>query len=159
MIPAANTIGFAGQELARKLPKVLGVLIETTLGSLVEIVLFIVLIVKGDEKIPVVRAAILGSILANLLLCMGLCFVAGGLRHTEQIYHETISETGNGLLLVAGSKSFRLRQSSIMPFLHYRARTEDRWRPPGHVSQALRSIAGIIRNEMFRVLVHSCTVG
>jgi calcium/proton exchanger cax len=75
MVPAANTIGFAGQELARKLPKVLGVLIETTLGSLVEIILFIVLVVKGDQNIPVVRAAILGSILANLLLCMGLCFI------------------------------------------------------------------------------------
>jgi len=75
MVPAANTIGFAGQELARKLPKVLGVLIETTLGSLVENILFVVLVVKGDQNIPVVRAAILGSILANLLLCLGLCFI------------------------------------------------------------------------------------
>lgn len=30
MIPCANLIGFAGQELARKLPHMLGVLIETT---------------------------------------------------------------------------------------------------------------------------------
>jgi Ca2+:H+ antiporter len=104
MVPAANTIGFAGQELARKLPKVLGVLIEVTLGSLVEIILFIVLVVKGDQNIPVVRAAILGSILANLLLCMGLCFVAGGVRHVEQEFHESISEVGSGLMLVAGSK-------------------------------------------------------
>lgn len=49
MIPAANTIGFAGQELARKLPKVFGVLVETTLGSLVEIILFTVLVVKARE--------------------------------------------------------------------------------------------------------------
>ena len=104
MVPAANTIGFAGQELARKIPKVLGVLIETTLGSVVEIVLFLILVIKGDQNIPVVRAAILGSILANLLLCMGLCFIAGGIRHQEQVFHETISEVGSGLLLVAGSK-------------------------------------------------------
>lgn len=30
MIPCANLIGFAGQELARKMPHVLGVLTETT---------------------------------------------------------------------------------------------------------------------------------
>jgi len=32
MIPCANLIGFAGQELARKVPHVWGVLIETTYG-------------------------------------------------------------------------------------------------------------------------------
>lgn len=80
MVPAANLLGFTGQELARKLPKVAGILIETTLGSVVEIVLFTVLIVRSsssgsaaDEEnlIPVIQAAILGSVLANLLLCLG----------------------------------------------------------------------------------------
>lgn len=73
MIPAANLVGFAGQELARKIPKVLGVIMETTFGSIVEIILFMVLIgtSNGAANIPVIRAAILGSILANLLLCLG----------------------------------------------------------------------------------------
>ncbi|KAK5014285.1 hypothetical protein LTR60_003432 [Cryomyces antarcticus] len=88
MIPAANLIGFAGQELARKLPKVFGIILETTLGSVVEIVLFMVLIRKGETSIPVIKAAILGSILANLLLCLGLCFFVGGLRRHEQEFHE-----------------------------------------------------------------------
>ena len=30
MVPCANLIGFAGQELARKMPHVLGVLVEIT---------------------------------------------------------------------------------------------------------------------------------
>ncbi|KAI5362347.1 Putative calcium/proton exchanger, sodium/calcium exchanger membrane region [Septoria linicola] len=116
MIPAANLLGFAGQEFARKMPKVAGILIETTFGSVVEIALFIVLIVKhkpedgegegnGDEGnlIPIIQAAILGSILTNLLLCLGLCFVAAGVRkHNEnQKFHPVISEVGSGLLLVA----------------------------------------------------------
>lgn len=104
MVPAANLIGFAGQELARKLPKVFGVILETTLGSVVEIVLFMVLIAKGDHNVPVIRAAILGSILANLLLCLGMCFFIGGLKREAQEFHEYISEVGNGLMLVAGSK-------------------------------------------------------
>ena len=115
MIPSANLLGFAGQEFAKKMPKVAGTLIETTFGSLVEIILFVVLIVKhrepvvgeeggnGDEGnlIPIIQAAILGSILTNLLLCLGLCFFVGGLRKTTQKFHAAISETGNGLLLVA----------------------------------------------------------
>ncbi|KAL9123573.1 MAG: hypothetical protein Q9217_007007, partial [Psora testacea] len=115
MIPSANLLGFAGQEFAKKMPKVAGTVIETTFGSVVEIILFIVLIVKtpqpvegedggrGEEVnlIPIIQAAILGSILTNLLLCLGLCFFVGGLRQEAQKFHAAISETGNGLLLVA----------------------------------------------------------
>jgi Ca2+:H+ antiporter len=99
MVPCANLIGFAGQELARKLPKVLGVLLETTLGSVVEIILFMVLLVK--DEFPVIKAAILGSILATLLLCLGMCFFVGGLRRDEQKFDEVVSEVGSGLLLTA----------------------------------------------------------
>lgn len=55
-----------------------------------------------NSLIPVIRAAILGSILANLLLCLGFCFFAGGLRRDEQVFDEVISEVGNGQLLMAG---------------------------------------------------------
>lgn len=104
MVPAANMVGFAGSELARKLPKVFGVILETTFGSVVEIVLFMVLLKTstGDSNVPVIRAAILGSILANMLLCLGFCFFAGGLKRSDQEFHPAISEAGSGLMLVAG---------------------------------------------------------
>ncbi|OBT66220.1 hypothetical protein VE03_04385 [Pseudogymnoascus sp. 23342-1-I1] len=100
MVPSANLVGFAGQEFSRKLPRVFGVLMETTFGSIVEIVLFMVLLTRGEYL--VIQAAILGSILATMLLCLGLCFFAGGLRRDEQTFDEAISEVGNGLLLIAG---------------------------------------------------------
>ena len=80
-------------------------LLETFLGGIVEIVLFLVLLHKSSPEgslVPVIRAAILGSVLANLLLCLGFCFFAGGLRRDEQDFDPQISEVGNGLLLVAG---------------------------------------------------------
>ncbi|KAK0658909.1 putative vacuolar calcium ion transporter [Cercophora samala] len=107
MIPSANLLGFAGQELARKMPKVAGILIETTFGSIVEIILFVVLIFNHDEDeeggnmVPIIQAAILGSILTNLLLCLGICFFVGGIRHASQRFHAIVSEVGSGLLLVA----------------------------------------------------------
>ncbi|KZL72349.1 Ca2+ transporter (calcium/proton exchanger) [Colletotrichum tofieldiae] len=100
MIPCANMVGFSGQELSRKVSHVFGVLIETTFGSIVEIILFMVLL-AGDQ-FTVIKAAILGSILATMLLCLGLCFIAGGMRRDEAEFSETVSEAGSGLLLTAG---------------------------------------------------------
>ncbi|KAK3318336.1 hypothetical protein B0H66DRAFT_556851 [Apodospora peruviana] len=106
MIPCANLVGFAGQELARKAPHVLGVLTEITLGSIVEIVLFTVMITRTNtddvDYIQVIQAAILGSVLATMLLCLGLCFIAAGIKRDETHFSEVVSEAGNGLLLTAG---------------------------------------------------------
>lgn len=77
----------------------MGVLLETTLGSVVEIVLFMVLLKHNEYN--VIKDAIVGSILATLLLCLGLCFFAGGMRRDEQKFDEAVSEVGNGLLLTA----------------------------------------------------------
>jgi len=72
---------------------------------LVEIILFMVLITRppqaGVDFIQVIKAAILGSILATMLLCLGLCFIAGGLKRHEQTFNEAVSEAGSGLLLTA----------------------------------------------------------
>lgn len=101
MVPCANLIGFAGQEFGRKMPPVLAVIVETTFGSVVEIILFIVLLIQGQSE-EVIKAAILGSILANMLLCLGLCFFAAGMRRDESHFSEVVSEAGSGLLLTAG---------------------------------------------------------
>lgn len=68
-------------------------------GSVVEIILFMVLL--HNDQLAVIQAAILGSILATMLLCLGLCFFAGGLRREEQSFSEVVSEAGSGLLLTA----------------------------------------------------------
>ena len=55
-----------------------------------------------DKKLYyVIQAAILGSILATMLLCLGLCFFAAGVRRKTCTFDETISEVGSGLLLIA----------------------------------------------------------
>ncbi|KAL7627393.1 hypothetical protein AAE478_001586 [Parahypoxylon ruwenzoriense] len=100
MVPCANLIGFAGQELARKMPHMLGVLTETTIASIVEIILFMVLLVQNQYY--VIQAAILGSILATMLLCLGFCFFTAGLRREEATFHAAVSEVGSNLLLIAG---------------------------------------------------------
>lgn len=57
----------------------------------------------GQQSYAHANSSVLGSILTNLLLCLGLCFfVAGVRRHTQnQKFHAVVSEAGTGLLLVA----------------------------------------------------------
>ncbi|KAK8051034.1 Ca2+/H+ antiporter [Apiospora rasikravindrae] len=100
IVPCANLVGFAGQELARKMPHMLGVLTETTLASAVEIILFMMLL--AQDRFILIQGAILGSILATMLLCLGLCFFAAGMRRDEATFDEAITEAGSGLLLTAG---------------------------------------------------------
>ncbi|RWA08935.1 hypothetical protein EKO27_g6158, partial [Xylaria grammica] len=104
MVPCANLVGFAGAELARKMPHMMGVIVETTIGSMVEIILFLVLLLRteNDTKYYIIRAAILGSILATMLLCLGSCFFASGIRREESTFDSVLSEAGTGLLLMAG---------------------------------------------------------
>ena len=59
------------------------------------------MVLLSKEMFEVIKAAILGSILATMLLCLGLCFFAGGLLEDQQTFSEAISEAGSGLLLTA----------------------------------------------------------
>lgn len=60
------------------------------------------LITRSTFQENVIKAAILGSVLANMLLCLGLCFFASGMRRDESHFSEAVSEAGTGLLLTAG---------------------------------------------------------
>lgn len=61
--------------------------VQSALGNLPE--LFIGIFALRAGLITVLQAALVGSILANLLLVLGLAFVAGGLRHGTQQFSPT----------------------------------------------------------------------
>jgi Ca2+:H+ antiporter len=75
------------------------ILDDTSIGSVVEIILFMVLL--AQDEIRVIQAAILGSILATMLLCLGLCFFASGIIRDDANFDGAITEAGSGLLLTA----------------------------------------------------------
>lgn len=99
IIPCASTLDLAGQELSRMLPHVAGIAVETLLSTVVEMVLFITLIARPNaagNSVTIIKAAILGSILANMLLCLGICLLLGGIKHKEQKIHEAVGGTSSG---------------------------------------------------------------
>ena len=83
----ASLVGRSVEQLGDRFgPGATGVL-QSALGNLPE--LFICIFALKAGLVDVVRAALVGSILANLLLVLGLAFVVGGLKHgTQQLGSE-----------------------------------------------------------------------
>jgi calcium/proton exchanger cax len=55
-----------------------------TFSNVIELLIAILALVKGD--IDIVQASMIGSILSNILLVLGMSYFAGGLRFHEQLY-------------------------------------------------------------------------
>ncbi|MDE2497623.1 MAG: calcium/proton exchanger [Xanthomonadaceae bacterium] len=73
--------------------------LQSALGNLPE--LFIALFALKAGLVMVVQAALIGSILANLLLVLGLSFAVGGLRHGPQNIDSQRARATTVLMLLA----------------------------------------------------------
>jgi Ca2+:H+ antiporter len=54
-----------------------------------------------QKQFVIVKTSLIGSMLSNLLLVMGMCFFFGGLRRTEQFFNVTVAQTAASLLALA----------------------------------------------------------
>ena len=79
MVPLAKLIGDSTEALAAHTGPRIGGLLNATLGNAAELIISIVAIREG--LLELVKASIIGSILGNLLLVLGLSMLMGGLRH------------------------------------------------------------------------------
>ena len=95
----AVLIGEGTDELGHRFgPGATGIL-QSALGNMPE--LFISIFALQAGLVIVVQTALIGSILANTLLVLGLAFLAGGLRHGTQTFHAPAVRTMATLLLLA----------------------------------------------------------
>ena len=97
----AALVGVGTEQLSHRLgPKATGVL-QSGLGNLPEF--FIGVFALRAGLLDVVRAALVGSILANTLLVLGLAFLAGGLRHGRQKFGADQTKMMATLLVLAAA--------------------------------------------------------
>lgn len=83
IVPLAGLLAYATETVASRLGDTLASLLNVTFGNAVELIIFIIALTKNEIRIT--QASILGSILANLLLILGMSFLFGGLRFQEQV--------------------------------------------------------------------------
>jgi Ca2+:H+ antiporter len=68
-------------------------------SNAVELIVAVIALTKNE--VVVVQTSLIGSILSNLLLVMGMCFFFGGLRRPEQFFNQTVAQTAASLLALA----------------------------------------------------------
>ena len=99
IIPLAGLIGESTEALTIYTGPRIGGLLNATLGNAAELIITVVAIREG--LLDLVKASIIGSILGNILLVLGMAFLLGGLRHGEQRFDPKHAGRNAILLLLA----------------------------------------------------------
>jgi Ca2+:H+ antiporter len=99
IVPLAEWIRRATDELARRLGSAIGGLLNVTFGNTAELVL--ALFVLLDGKGEVVKGQITGSIIGNGLLGLGLAIVAGTWGREKQTFNRHTAGRLSSLLILA----------------------------------------------------------
>jgi Ca2+:H+ antiporter len=99
IVPLAGLIGRATDQLAIRVGPRLGGLLNATFGNLTELIVALLLIAAGNFEI--VKASLIGSIVGNLLLVLGVSLFVGGLRCGEQAFSARAAGVHTGSLVLA----------------------------------------------------------
>ncbi|PNS18868.1 Vacuolar calcium ion transporter [Sphaceloma murrayae] len=99
IIPLAATLSFATEELAMYVGQTLGGLLNATFGNATELIVSIIAL--SQKKILIVQTSLIGSMLSNLLLVLGMCFFLGGITRVKQHFNITVAQTASSLLALS----------------------------------------------------------
>ncbi|GAA5821249.1 hypothetical protein JCM11251_004535 [Rhodosporidiobolus azoricus] len=99
IIPLAGLLSFATEDLALRVGETLGGLLNASFGNAVELLIAILALVKGE--LDVVQSSMVGSLLSNCLLVLGMCYFAGGLRFHEQVYSVRPAQVNINMLVLS----------------------------------------------------------
>jgi Ca2+:H+ antiporter len=99
LIPAAAVMGRATEELAARSGPGIGGLLNVTFGNFPELIIAILALNAGLHEL--VKASLVGSIIGNILLVMGLSMLVGGLKRPKQVFNATAASVQSSMLLLA----------------------------------------------------------
>lgn len=97
----ARVVGHATEQLGSRLGSGGAGVVQSALGNLPE--LFIALFALHEGLVAVVQSALVGSILANSILVLGIAFLAGGLRNGTQRFDSARARLISTLLVLAAA--------------------------------------------------------
>jgi Ca2+:H+ antiporter len=99
IIPAARLIVQGTEHIAARTGPAVGGLLNATFGNLPELIIAGVALRAG--LLDLVRASIIGAILANLLLALGASMLVGGVRYHNQEYNAGAARIYSSMMLLA----------------------------------------------------------
>jgi Ca2+:H+ antiporter len=99
IVPLARIMGYSTKEISLQTNPTVSGLFSATFGNAIELIIAILALQAG--LIQVVQASIIGSIIGNILLLVGLSIFTGGLRFKNQRFNnETIAVSSTMLIIV-----------------------------------------------------------
>jgi Ca2+:H+ antiporter len=131
----AALVGRSVEQVADRLGAGATGVVQSALGNLPELFVCIFALRAGLPK--VVEAAIIGSILGNILLVLGLAFMVGGLRNGRQVFDGGRARTLIALMILAVAA---MLVPSLASYVHTPAATHE---------HALSVIASIVLLAVF----------
>jgi Ca2+:H+ antiporter len=99
IIPIAGWIVRATEQLAGYTGDAVGGLLNGTFGNLPELIIAVMALRAG--LFDMVLASLIGAILANLLLALGVAFLLGGFRYRDQTYRSDATRVYLSMMLLA----------------------------------------------------------
>jgi Ca2+:H+ antiporter len=99
LIPLAAILVQATEQIALRTGPAVGGLLNAIFGNAPELIIALVALRAGE--IPLVKASLVGGMLANILFTLGLSFFVGGLAYKEQEYNARAARNQCTLMLLA----------------------------------------------------------
>jgi len=135
IVPLAGFMGTATEELAKCLGPGIGGLLNATFGNATELIICIVAVQSG--QIEVVKASMIGSIIGNVLLVLGLSVLLGGVKHKMQIFNKDVAQSHATMLALAVV-------GLLVPALFVRAKGITETAADPHISALSMGVAGVM---------------
>ncbi len=99
IIPIARLIVLSTEQIAERTGDAIGGLLNATFGNAPELIIALVALKAG--YFDMVRASIIGAVLANLMLATGAAFLLGGLRYHTQEYNAGAARLYSSMMLIS----------------------------------------------------------
>ncbi|GFN79385.1 cation/h+ exchanger protein 1 [Plakobranchus ocellatus] len=106
ILPVTYYIGMAITSISAQSSLAVGAILNATFGSMVEVILFIIMLKRGVDQEEtcyneLVKASLTGTILCCILLVPGLSMVIGGIKYRRQNFNPRSANVSSSLLFVA----------------------------------------------------------
>ena len=98
IIPLAALLGFGTEQVAIRTSSAVAGFLNVSLGNLVELIIAGIALQRCE--LALVQSSLLGGLLSNLLLVLGMSFIVGGLRFPEQSFQPVAAQLHASLLVV-----------------------------------------------------------
>ncbi|HEV8328047.1 MAG TPA: calcium/proton exchanger [Terriglobales bacterium] len=99
IIPIASLIVLSTEQISTRTGEAVGGLLNATFGNAPELIITLVALKAGYADM--VRGSLIGAILANLLLALGIGFLLGGFRYRDQKFNSIAARAYSTMMLLA----------------------------------------------------------